>query len=239
MNFNIDTIHIIGVGGNGSNLLISLVKYLNGVGKSPFIHLYDGDVIEESNLKRQGFLPVDIGKYKANVLAYKLIKQYQYHKVQSHCFNIDTEEAVESICNRFNGNNNLFILCVDNIPTRLAFWNVLFADASINVMLMDLGNTDVKGQVITQLQLNGDRYGCDARAEYPEEYVVTNTAHHSCEDEVAIVPQTITANLLTATLALDNIILFHERNQFHGAVEWINTASLLASGKRVLVDLGD
>jgi molybdopterin/thiamine biosynthesis adenylyltransferase len=235
--FNIDAIHIIGVGGNGSNLLLSLVKYLNGVNKSPFLHLYDADVIEESNLKRQGFLPIDVGRYKANVLANRVLKQYHYHKVQSHCFNIDTETAVESLSGAFIRDNNLFILCVDNIPSRLAFWNLLFVDRSVNVMLMDLGNTDIKGQVITQLQFNGARYGCDTRAEYPDEYKPTNTTHHSCEDEVVTVPQTITANLLTATLALDNLILFNERNQFYGAIEWINTPSLLASGKRVLVDL--
>lgn len=233
MSFNIENIHIIGVGGNGSIFAINLVKYLNNVQQYPVIHLYDDDKIEQKNTGRQEYNFHDINRYKVEILSNKLIKEYRYPYVAGHCFKITNETSVIKIMQKYS--NSLFVLCVDNVPSRLVFWNVVSKHYNHNAMLIDMGNTDVRGQIITYLKYRLKEYGGNAIEEYPNDYIIDNSEHHSCEDEIEHIPQTLTANLITTTVALQNLIQYMETNTFNGVIEWYNDDNLLVAGKRDFV----
>ena len=62
---------IVGCGGTGGNFTSMLGRYLydNGVADHCAITLIDGDFVENKNIGRQPFLPCDIGRNKAEVMA--------------------------------------------------------------------------------------------------------------------------------------------------------------------------
>ena len=62
---------IVGCGGTGANYIVELGRYLyqNPVSFMCSLLLIDGDVVEASNISRQPFSPVDIGRKKAEVMS--------------------------------------------------------------------------------------------------------------------------------------------------------------------------
>lgn len=71
---------MVGAGGNGSKLLVSLVRaqmVLNILGRNPLqLVLIDPDTVSEANLVRQAFLPGDLGRPKAEVLVSRVNLAY-------------------------------------------------------------------------------------------------------------------------------------------------------------------
>ena len=62
---------VVGCGGIGGNYVKELGRFLykNNHIKRCKIIIVDGDLVEESNISRQPFLPEDIGHNKAEVMA--------------------------------------------------------------------------------------------------------------------------------------------------------------------------
>jgi len=100
-------IHIIGCGGVTGYLLPSLTRW---IGERIFYHLWDGDKVEEHNLKRQFFLPRDIEKYKAPVMLQLIPRYYRKkaYKEYAKPANFDPDIGID----------DLIIACVDNNQTR-------------------------------------------------------------------------------------------------------------------------
>ena len=68
------TIVVVGVGGTGSLVSEMLCRLLKGTDVK--IILDDYDIVEEHNLLRQAFYAGDVGKFKSQVLAERLSRQY-------------------------------------------------------------------------------------------------------------------------------------------------------------------
>jgi PRTRC genetic system ThiF family protein len=68
------TVVVVGVGGTGSLVADGLCRLLTGTDVR--LILDDYDIVEEHNLLRQAFYAGDVGKFKAQVLAERLSRQY-------------------------------------------------------------------------------------------------------------------------------------------------------------------
>ena len=73
---NIRQVVLVGCGGTGSILAEHLCRMIAGFHLDVELTLYDGDVVEEANIKRQNFAPHEIGANKAQALALRLVGQF-------------------------------------------------------------------------------------------------------------------------------------------------------------------
>ena len=67
-------IMVVGCGGTGGYVAEGLCRLL--IGSSIPLLLIDGDRVEPPNIRRQAFYPGDVGKFKSQVLAERLARQY-------------------------------------------------------------------------------------------------------------------------------------------------------------------
>lgn len=130
---------LVGVGGNGSKLLVSLARLhllLKSLGGDGF-HLtaLDPDEVSEANLVRQAFLPQDLGRNKAEILitrlnlAYGLTWEFRPRAVEAR----DLTDA------------DLIITAVDSKRARRSVYEAV---KRRRVWWVDLGNGDRYGQVV-------------------------------------------------------------------------------------------
>lgn len=130
---------LVGVGGNGSKLLVSLARLhllLKSLGGEGF-HLtaLDPDEVSEANLVRQAFLPQDLGRNKAEILitrlnlAYGLTWEFRPRAVEAR----DLTDA------------DLIITAVDSKRARRSVYDTVKRRW---VWWVDLGNGDRYGQVV-------------------------------------------------------------------------------------------
>jgi predicted ThiF/HesA family dinucleotide-utilizing enzyme len=157
-------IFVIGCGGTGSRLVPSLVQFIRSITKehvptgwlgSTNIILIDGDVVEAKNLIRQNFIPNDVGKNKAAVLANRYGKAYGMNVVAYPNF-IDKKDVnkgnlrhaiVESTGADTHSGNDMVIMCVDSAEARRIVMNALTPTGSHKTVFIDAGNEDSFGQV--------------------------------------------------------------------------------------------
>lgn len=131
-------IAIVGLGGTGSILAEELGKLHYALINSDLpglkLTLIDFDTIAQKNIGRQKFYPNEIGKYKSEVIAQRLSRQYLMRNVK---FFINKVEELKLT------DYDLIICCVDNFDAR----NYLFNNA-IKYYLLDIGNEKDFGQII-------------------------------------------------------------------------------------------
>lgn len=141
------TIHLIGAGGTGSQVLESLARIdaaLTRLGH-PGLHVtvFDADEVSESNIGRQLFSPADIGLNKAVCLVTRI----------NRFFGLDWEAMPEMYSDNATS-ANITISCVDNVKSRLSIYTHLKQKDSINdvyekpLYWLDFGNTQKTGQVV-------------------------------------------------------------------------------------------
>jgi hypothetical protein len=142
-NLHFDIVQV-GAGGNGGYLVQRLAKLLaslllNSIHTTFTYTVVDMDKVEEKNLQRQPFLPQDLGKNKAKVLAGRYGKAYQFpifyreEYVESveelhHCFPSNQDAYV------LNKNRTLFRLligCVDNNASRKVMHKYFLQDPAL------------------------------------------------------------------------------------------------------------
>lgn len=88
--FSSATVAVCGLGGLGSNIAIALARA--GVGK---LTLIDFDRVDITNLHRQQYKAVQIGKYKAEALAENLLEIAPYLEVQAVTARITEENYMD------------------------------------------------------------------------------------------------------------------------------------------------
>jgi PRTRC genetic system ThiF family protein len=126
------------VGGTGASLAHITARILWDrlqSGQSvPTLHLVDGDMVEEKNIGRQHFLPLDIGQNKAAVTARRLSLLYGLPIVWSdEMFNAEKHLPRGSVV----------VGCVDNHQARRAI-----VAATEGVTVLECGNARTHGQVV-------------------------------------------------------------------------------------------
>jgi len=143
---------VVGVGGTGSYFINNLINYLNGKRKNTYkVVLVDGDVLEDRNLLRQGFLKKDIGKNKSKVLAERFDKIAMEHvDIEFNDFYIRDINDLQDIIGEGYDRITL-VSCVDNNMARLRIllaqytW---FFKNNKDIHFIDGGNSEWEGQVI-------------------------------------------------------------------------------------------
>ena len=106
------TVTVVGVGGNGTQVLNDLAKIhcslqqLNHPGL--MVYAIDDDKIELSNIGRQKFSMVDLGQYKCVVAITRLNRFYS----------LDWRAIPEKFERRKGIKTNIVITCVDNVKAR-------------------------------------------------------------------------------------------------------------------------
>jgi molybdopterin/thiamine biosynthesis adenylyltransferase len=110
---------LIGVGGTGGYVLQQMARLLYSLKEQgasvPDVLLVDGDTVEEKNLLRQYFLPQDVGKKKATVLAERYARAYGLSiAAYPHYLTKETDGRPAGILEP----GDVVVACVDNGSTR-------------------------------------------------------------------------------------------------------------------------
>lgn len=145
------TILIAGCGGTGARVLGPLVKL---VSPDTSIFLFDADTVEQRNLLRQHFVPEDVGRNKAEVLA----ERYELPNLNiSARPTMLTADIVRGLF--LNGSQRFVILgCTDSLTFRSSMVEVINQALTRqlreirhnSLMLIDAGNESTTGQVVLE-----------------------------------------------------------------------------------------
>ncbi len=100
-------IYIIGCGGGGSWLAYVMSRLVN----PNLITLVDGDTLEEKNLDRQLFSEDDVGKNKAEALAYRLKTKYSNHWYNEYLFQHEPGDWLFGCVDNNPGRNSVLKSC--------------------------------------------------------------------------------------------------------------------------------
>ena len=143
---HLPTVVIVGVGGTGSLLADSMCRILKN--SDIKLLLVDMDRVEEHNLLRQNYYAGDIGKFKAQVLAERLSRQYgraigySVMPYEKDMFDITTSIVTQKAM-------NLIILgCVDNAAARRSIADTFSRRFMDDIWWLDSGNGSSSGQIL-------------------------------------------------------------------------------------------
>lgn len=145
-------IHVIGTGGTGGYAIEYLTRLLAGGDHT--IHMYDGDVVEPKNLKRQNFTADELDKNKATALKDRLMKNIlQAPELVDHpAYITDKDEFLADVITTLEDDETLVVvLAVDNIATRKLINEVVLNDLveiQTPAIVLDSGNDNQGGQVV-------------------------------------------------------------------------------------------
>jgi PRTRC genetic system ThiF family protein len=130
---------LVGCGGTGGFVAEGLSRLTS---KNTLIVLVDFDKVEEHNLLRQSFYSEDLGKFKSEVLARRLAKQF-HRRIGYSTVPMNTDYL-----ERFD----IVIGCVDNAQARQVIHDVYRYDDVAGYMKrpwwIDAGNSENSGQVL-------------------------------------------------------------------------------------------
>ncbi|NOS73146.1 MAG: PRTRC system ThiF family protein [Methyloglobulus sp.] len=136
-------IQVIGVGGTGSEVLVSLARIdyaIRELGHPGLkVTAWDGDVVERPNIGRQAFYPADLGHNKAVVSVQRINYLFGLDWVAIPSM-FDVDESLGSYC-------DLIITCVDVAQFRADLAKSQNCLRS-RVLWLDTGNGSHTGQVI-------------------------------------------------------------------------------------------
>jgi len=140
------TVVIVGVGGTGSLLADSICRILKG--SDIKLLLVDMDRVEEHNLVRQNYYAGDIGKFKSQVLAERLSRQYGrpigYSVMPYEKDMFDTKMSIG-----IQKAQNLILLgCVDSAAARRTIAETFSGRFMDDIWWLDSGNGHSSGQVL-------------------------------------------------------------------------------------------
>lgn len=207
-----DVVHQIGAGGTGSLLYEPLCKLLayhrNGTHN---VHLWDGDSYEAGNANRQLFNREHTGKNKA--LAKVSEHSSSFPAAVGHPFFVDTLALRQSVENSIRLiHSALFITAVDNDASRAACIEAAEELNTTAIALILPGNGEYTGSVFTftryvDRNTNTKRWFPlhPYKATPQWESAVEMPTPGSCQYQSVSAPQTIVANMLSATAVLNAV----------------------------------
>ncbi|MBO8160582.1 MAG: ThiF family adenylyltransferase [Thermosipho sp. (in: Bacteria)] len=181
-----------------------LTQLIYSVSRPVAYVIADGDVVEEANLSRQKFIPADIGRFKAEVLAER------YGKAHGLNIGYSTEycESIDQLESLFYGawitprpTLPILIGCVDNNKSRAVMHRYF---KRVNTLLyLDVGNEEYVGQLIVGFKLDGRQILKPVGDVFPE---VLNDdskfkSEESCAERSYHAPQNVATNIQSALAA--------------------------------------
>lgn len=227
-------IHVIGAGGTGGYCIEFLTRLL--AGGEHKIHVYDGDVVELKNLKRQNFTKNDVDLNKAEVLCKKLSEQVMDapELIPHPGYLTDEDSFLAEILVSLEEDESLIIVqAVDNVATRKLVNNVIMnklVENHILTVALDSGNDDQGGQVVlyanggvrnTEPLTNQSQVGLlpTMLQVYPELNEVDDNNPGivmDCAENAESKPQAMMANVRNGELLAQIIIRLHETGKAPG-----------------------
>ncbi len=191
-----ERIVLVGLGGIGSQLLPSLIRYLGlRPEPRPLLVLVDGDAYEPANRTRQVFPDSAIGSNKAEALA----EVYRGLTVQA-VVDYLTEENVATVIR----DGDVVLLAVDN------HWSRFVVDRHLatldEVTLISGGNDETDGNVQLVRRRNAEFVDGSLAEIHGEIGRATEAefAHrHGCERQAEERPQLVVTNLMVASAMLN------------------------------------
>ncbi len=199
-----ERIVLVGLGGIGSQLLPSLVRYLAFRPEPrPLLVLVDGDAYEPGNRTRQVFPESAIGTNKAEALA----EVYRGLTVQAVADYL-TDENVATIIR----DGDLVLLAVDN------HWSRFLVDRHLaglqEVTLISGGNDETDGNVQLVRRRGGqfvDGSLAEIHVEIGRATEAEFAARNGCERQAEERPQLVVTNLMVASAMLNCLWAVLER----------------------------
>jgi hypothetical protein len=200
------SIYLIGTGGTGGFAFTNLARLLAGANVP--ISIFDGDIVEPKNLKRQQFGKADIDSPKAQALAdwasYTILDCPPIGVINDYV--TDSDELLAGIClSTPDDAVPLIISAVDNVATRKLI-NQALEDLP-EYIAIDSGNHDQGGQVVLTTNLEVvESQGFETPKQvklanmlqvYPEIANIDDKnpgLEQSCDDVVESEPQAMMAN---------------------------------------------
>jgi hypothetical protein len=145
-------LYVFGAGGTGGFALEFLSRLFAAAEKKVTIDIYDGDAVENKNLKRQNFTIDDLDKNKATALIQRLKRQVinppTFVEHTSYVTDADDLEA-ELLMNTEDDETAIIVMAVDNIATRRLINQVIeHLSDSLSIIALDSGNNNQGGQVV-------------------------------------------------------------------------------------------
>jgi PRTRC genetic system ThiF family protein len=136
------TLYVVGCGGTGSLISDGLCRLLIGI-DVPIV-LIDYDRVEPHNLRRQNFYPPDLGKYKSQVLAERLSRQYG-RPIRYSIYPYDASLLGDKMGHMWVKQGNALVIgCVDTPEARRS----IARDFTYGQWWIDSGNGNSSGQVL-------------------------------------------------------------------------------------------
>jgi molybdopterin/thiamine biosynthesis adenylyltransferase len=212
---------IVGCGGTGGNLIKELGRFLYGtsIRNSCSILLIDGDLVEKQNVSRQPFLPEDVGRKKAAVMAEILQEAFQitcsyYPEYLNHAYELEKFEKEDYV--------TILIGCVDNHACR----KVLHAyfQKSISCFYLDSANEYSIGEVVVGARIAGSEIFPDRVHYFPEilQDQSVPRSEESCQQMNVRQPQHLVTNLFAANLLLKCVVEILSEQEWNGGIYYFD-----------------
>ena len=212
---------IVGCGGTGGNLIKELGRFLYGtsIRNSCSILLIDGDLVEKQNVSRQPFLPEDVGRKKAAVMAEILQEAFQitcsyYPEYLNHAYELEKFEKEDYV--------TILIGCVDNHACR----KVLHAyfQKSISCFYLDSANEYSIGEVVVGARIAGSEIFPDRVYYFPEilQDQSVPRSEESCQQMNVRQPQHLVTNLFAANLLLKCVVEILSEQEWNGGIYYFD-----------------
>ncbi|MFE4029248.1 ThiF family adenylyltransferase [Priestia sp. YIM B13551] len=249
----------VGAGGNGGYITQRLAKLLSSLNRmevnSEFTYtIVDLDLVEEKNLQRQPFLPKDIGKNKAKVLAERYGKAYQFPVFHRE----EYVESLEELRNCFASGYDNFVVpletklfrvligAVDNHASRKIMHeyfqeddSLIYIDCGVDGILQEGSEEEIRrsgyaGHCVCGVHHN-DTILAPVASVYPDilEDNESLLPSQSCGQNIVSQPQRMQSNEMAALITMGylNQILADRRLYHH----YTNFNALTHTSKAVLL----
>lgn len=195
---------VVGAGGTGTYFLKEFSRYISGnPAAKKFVRelmVMDGDVVEKKNLARQCFLPEDIGREKAVVMAEALNDAFdlQWSAYPQYLTTMEQLEARIPLALKEQGADAvipLVISCVDNHAARLLL--EAYFDKAQNLIIFDSANEFENGEAVFAYKMKGKVLAPCRSTYFPDirEGDLRDRTEVSCEELNNVAPQHIFTNM--------------------------------------------
>ncbi|MBI5642647.1 MAG: PRTRC system ThiF family protein [Deltaproteobacteria bacterium] len=198
---------LVGCGGTGSQILTGLARLHYALCRlghpGLFVSVFDGDEVSESNVARQNFSPLDIGRNKAVVSVTK-INMYMGVSWKGYPCAFEEIKTVDP------ARSLILVTAVDSAKARLVIARKVRNNGYEFLYWLDTGNTRDSGQVILgSLKPIGQPPGKDVidalptvDALYDLEKVKEKAQGPSCSLDEALKQQDLLVNTMVASWAV-------------------------------------
>jgi molybdopterin/thiamine biosynthesis adenylyltransferase len=204
---------MLGAGGTGGHIAPHLYRLLYSLNRPVRFIIADGDVVEQKNLVRQNFIEADLGENKAQVLAERYSSVFGLETEYIPGF-VETEDALETLiepqlfrldCGGVIEEIVILIGAVDNNKSR-KLCNAVFNKAK-ELIYIDSGNGEYSGQIVCGIRRGRRTYYKPVCNLFPDILEDTDKfpTELSCAEASVSAPQSITANLMAATMVVSMV----------------------------------